>query len=198
MVRSKDVKGSKKSKITKARSSNPPGQPAQRETPVEIAYEQAQREPTESVPVKPLMTAVMMTKAILLLASGALINVALLLALNPLYGSTPLSRNYKAISLAGPVLSGFLPDLSSTSTSWNERAIQKALAALTLLGPTSCYYIAAWTGRMGGVTTGPIIALTLLLLPTLTLTIVLIRYCLVCFSILSRSTQINLSHRQSL
>ena len=177
MARPKDSKGSKKVKSNGSNKTQ--STPTQSKTPVEINYEPT-KDSTETVEtVDPLTTATMMVKALILLGCGCLINISIQLALNPLYGSAPLARNYRAIALAGPVLSGFVPDLSPTSPQWNEKSVMSFLGILTLLDPLMCFYVGAWTARLGSVSLGPAITLTAISLPSSILSIMLIKYFLV-------------------
>jgi hypothetical protein len=182
MVRSKDAKSAKKAKnAAKSTKVQSAGSPAQPRTPVEIddASQQHPKLEEEEETVDVVTKIIMIAKACLLLAAGSLFNVALQLALGPLYGSAPLASNYKSISLAGPVLSGFIPEISSTSQIWNERNVLGILGVMVLLSPSTSFWIAAWTGRMGSVSLGPAISLAVLLLPTSILIVVLIKHCLV-------------------
>jgi hypothetical protein len=190
MVKAKDSKSAKKAKATSKSSQNPyegsPGSAGRGQT-VEINHPQVQQhqqqnaEPAKAK-VKPLTTAVMMVKATMMLAAGSLLNVALQLALQPLYGSAPLAANYKKISLAGPVLSGFIPEFSKTSKLWNDRFVMSVFAATIILAPQLSFWVAAQTGRLGSVSLGPAITLVALFLPTMVTTVVLVKHYLVCAS----------------
>lgn len=184
MVKSKDSKG-KKSKHGRTQSTSGA---ANSPRAVEINYDQTLQNNDSNGEAKDnetkdnisaLQVLHMMSKATLILACGSFINVSLQLALQPLWGSVPLGRFYKQIMLAGPVVSGFAPELSRFKTRWNERSVLGYLGVMCLLGPKLCFYVAMIAGRMGSVSLGPVVTLVLLAMPFSAFSIVLIKFYLV-------------------